>query len=769
MLISDFLDSVRQIIIPVMGGDHIRQAAILIASGSNTPDILRMDKLEAESSQLLITVIDRDGFSEKISPGKDDIPERYVWLEMNHNGSGRIIASHSFYLFGFVYNLIENWKERDASIYEKGSFIVPAFGRHRTAYDYFLTQEGRICRGFDRESYVREMASAGFTHLEVNGLGYPMGLESGVGGEAYPMFYTYCPALDQFVYSELNKGLYPHYYLEANFRFMKENARLAVKYGLIPGMLCFEPRSVPEEFFTKYPMLRGARVDHPFRSFKPRYNMTITHPRVREHYAEMLGKIMNEIPELGFINIWTNDSGAGFEHTKSLYVGRNGGAYLIREWKDDEEIASLAGENALRFFRTLRNEGRKHNPDFRVITRMESFYGEHDTIISGLKDNLDIETSSLIQKGWEMPYSHPNYPEQKDINAGSVYQRDFYDDETISIEKLKENGSDTSVYFGYGPHVMFAPLIGIPYPWLTYQRLYQLRRKGVEYLSHMGGSVPPGLAPYNINHHVLRAFQFDYDLDIDHFVNQYALRNAGSKNSENLIAAWKLVEEAILSFPNISSLYSTIGFTWYRLWVRPLVPDIEKIPAGERSYYQNFMCTTPHNPNNVDLSRDVLFRLIDPENAGRMVSQIDSLVWDKIDRAVIVLENGDSGIIHDQKIRIQALRSWLMTQRNIASWINLVYTYMENKNLKEKEKIRRELKNTILKEMANAEDLLNLLDSGVEFMSLTEKGETPLVYGHNIDELLINKLALMTLHMDDEPFIDHNYTARKAGEPINQE
>ena len=52
--------------------------------------------------------------------------------------------------------------------------------------------------------------------LEVNALASPMGLESGPKGEAYPMFYTYCPALDQFVSSSLNEGAYPAWYLSAN-------------------------------------------------------------------------------------------------------------------------------------------------------------------------------------------------------------------------------------------------------------------------------------------------------------------------------------------------------------------------------------------------------------------------------------------------------------------------------------------------------------------------------------------------------------------------
>ena len=313
---------------------------------------------------------------------------------------------------------------------------------------------------------------------------------------------------------------------------------------------------------------------------------------------------------------------------------------------------------------------------------------------------------------------------------------------------------------------MFAPLIGIPYPWLTYQRLAQLDEHGIEFLSHLGGSVPSELAPYNINHNLLNAYQFDADLDPDQFMEAYAIKHAGAENADRLISVWKLTEEAILAFPNVSALYSTIGFTWYRLWVRPLVPDIEAIPQEERDYYEDFMCTTPHNPNNVDLSRDVLFHLIKAEKAKLMVNRIDESVWVKLDQAIQLLGEAAEGILFDQKIRLQALRCWMMTQRNVASWVELVYGYMDSQNVNDKNLCRIKLKETIEKEIQNSEDLLSLLNSGIEFMALTDQGETPLVYGSNISELLVKRMDLMNRHIEDEPFIDHDYIERKAGEPI---
>ncbi|MBU2690215.1 MAG: hypothetical protein KJ970_04745 [Candidatus Eisenbacteria bacterium] len=699
--------------------------------------------------------------------------EQGLNFQIRSDGSGGITAANGGIILGFLSYLTSHLGERDVAAVENGCAFRPAFQWQRSTYDFFLNQEGRVQRGMDREAYFRRLAASGFTHVEINGLAFPMGLESGPKGETYPMFYTYCPALDQFVYSVLNKGLYPYYYLSANLDNLKKNAALALKYGLIPGLLCFEPRSVPEEFFARYPMLRGARVDHPFRSFKPRYNMTITHPKVREHYAEMLTKLLVEVPELDYLSIWTNDSGAGFEYTKSLYVGRNGGAYLIREWNDDNDIARAAGDNALRFFRLLRDTARAINPCFRVITRMESFYGEHEVIWEGLGDHLDVETSSLMAKGWETPYIHPKYPDSKMIHSGSIHQTAFDQREEDLVAGLESKGSHAHFYLATGPNAMFAPLLGIPYPTLSYKRLKTLYDGGVRFLSHLGGTYPEELVPFNVNHEIFGAFQFDPELNINEILFHLAHKWAGPSGAEDLMAAWSLTEEAILAFPNVTPLYSAFGFVWYRLWVRPFVPNIEAIPDAERAYYQDFMCTTPHNPNNIDLSRDVLFQLMTPETCRRSLARIDKHLWKPIDQAISILKANTKRaqdltnpipILEDTLVRLEALRCWFMTQRNTAAWVAGVYGYMQAQSEAEKESNRILIKEMITKEIENTNKLLELFKTGIAFMALSGAGETPLIYGSNIEENLGRRVALMRRHIDDEPYIDFQYTEKKAGE-----
>lgn len=703
--------------------------------------------------------------------GRDD--SELAYLQLSPNAAGALLASKPNLLYSFMRYVVEHLAQRDAAMFVDGKIFPTAFNWQRVSYDYFLVQEGRVQRGMDKERYIRELARLGFTHIEVNGLAFPMGLETGPKGEVYPMFYTYCPALDQFVYTELNKGIYPLYYLSANLANLKENARLARKYGLTPGLLCFEPRSVPEEFFARYPMLRGARVDHPFRSFKPRYNMTIAHPRVREHYAEMMRKLMNEVPELGFLAVWTNDSGAGFEHTKSLYVGRNGGAYLIREWKDDEEIAKVAGENALRFLRLLRDAAREVNPDFRVMTRLESFYGEHDTVWAGLGEGLDVEAATLLARGWDVPYAHPQYPENKAINAGTVYQSDFDAREKKLQDELAAKGALAHFYFTAGPHIMFDPLIGVPYPKLTYRKLRNMHQGGVRYLAHSGGTFPPELVPFNVNHEISWRYLFDAEMDVEVELDGLARKWAGERFYRHLLEAWDLTEEAILAFPIVTPLYASFGFTWYRLWVRPFVPNLDAIPDEEKAFYQDFMCSTPHNPNNVDLSRDVLFYLTTPEKSELDVQRIDRYLWDPLDKAIERLECvcddataelGQRNVILDQLVRLRALRCWFMTQRNVAAWVGSVHGYMNARTVAKRKYYRDMVRDLMAKEIENTERLKELWQSPVAFMSLTDKGETPLMYGDNLGELLDRRIALMRQHMDDEPFIETTYMERRAAE-----
>ncbi|MGD2295730.1 MAG: hypothetical protein PVF22_07830 [Candidatus Aminicenantes bacterium] len=727
-----------------------------------------------EHGVLSVAVMDRTEV-QRISGKKMDIPveKEWVYFSMDQGFNGVLASSRPCFLYAAFSYITDNLLDADVSEYNPW-FRCLSFSVEKSTFDLFLTQYARLIRRFQPEVSIRENARMGFSHIEVNALAFPQPVEEGVKGEFYSDFYTYCPALDQFVSSRLNQGIYDEDYLKANLMHLKKNALLAVRFGLAPGLLCFEPRSVPEAVFQRYPTIRGARVDHPFRSLKPRYSLSLAHPLTQRHYAEMLTKLLEEVPELEYLTIWTNDSGAGFEHTKSLYAGRNGGAYLIREWKSDEKISRAATKNIIDFFKLLRSTACRINPRFRVITRLESFYGEREFLWPGLKDRIDVEANTLLSRGWESPYVHPRY---KDIPVlGSALHNRVSEKEKNPLQELESRKSLCYFYHFFGPHGNHEPLLGIPFPWLVHEKILSLSRAGIQALAHVGGIPPPDKVPYAVNHEVFRNFQFDKDLNIDDTIFDIAVQYAGPEYAEALVQGWRNIDLSVRSFVPLS-IYTHYGVVWQRLFVRPLVPDIDSIPEEDRAYYERLMCTSVHNPNKIDLSKDVLFELIPRDYARKAVELIDGNVWDPLETALRLFKqnwikakkSGNAAaslVFEDQSYRCRALRCLFLTLRNTAVWVYAVREYLETSNPEIKNRCREKLDEMMDSEIQNCRDLLALWEeSPAEWMIVSGEGETPFIYGDNFPELLEKKIKLMEGYRHLEPRVDPDYMFRVKNDP----
>ncbi len=741
----------------------------LIEFLSPETEVLSVDHSDmvAEPGTLCVAVALQDILQKKVKVSPSSGRE-WVHFSCKENGKAWLASSKPYFLYAMFSYLVENLLDHDLDRVKHWTKEM-SFAVEKSTFDLFLTQYARLIRDFSPQHYIRQYARLGFTHIEVNALGSTFPHEKSVPGEFYADFYTYCPGLDQYVTSHLNRGLYPEDYLAANLQLLKKYAREAVKYGLVPGLLCFEPRSVPESFFKKYPTLRGARVDHPFRSYRPRYNLSTAHPVVQEHYAELMGNLMREIPDLGFITIWSNDSGAGFEHTKSLYVGRNGGAYLIREWKSDDKIAEAAALNIIRFLKVLRDAASRINPEFRVITRLESFYGERAYLWPDLADRIDVEAHSLLTEGWESNYPHPVYGDVKVM--GSALHNSLVKEEERPIQDLHKRGSRSLFYHSFSCHTNHEPLLGIPFPWLTYDKLLALYSCNVSALSHIGGLQPPGKVPYPVNQDLFRYFQFDPDLDVDQTIRKIATSYAGGENTEELVQGWRWIDLAIRSFVPLS-IYTHYGTVWQRLLVRPLVPDMDRIPEIQREYYEKHMCTSLHNPNRVDLARDVLFELVSKEYAQKSFLRIDENVWDPLGQAIDLFENritasatGETEtaplVFQDQWFRTRALRCLFNTLRNTAVWIYAVHEYLETSDAALRKNCRKLLNEMMEREIHNSKEMLELWEqSPVEWIIISGSVETPFIYGENFGDLLERKIDLMEKHKNDDPRIDPDYMYR---------
>jgi len=682
---------------------------------------------------ILIAEEDPDPLPEGVDGDRD-----WMFFRMGPSGGGVLTASAAHLLYALYSRAKEDWLDEDVARFESGEAFSALF---RWCPSASLTGEiALIGRGFDRERYVRECARLGCSHLAVNGLATLFTPEPWTEGEVYPVFYRHGPALDQFVSSRLNKGIYPEDYLHANLTVLKRNVELAVRYGMSPGLWCVEPRSVPEELFRRYPMLRGARVDHPFRSFRPRYNLSTVHPVVQEHYAELMRNLLEEVPELGYMMVASNDSGAGFEHTRNMYAGRNGGAYLIREWKSDEEVAEAAGGNVIRFLQVLRNAAEEVHPGFRVVFGVGCVAPERHVVWRGFGEGIDPADSLA------------SLPKEERVN-------------------LEERGSMAHVSAPITAG--FNPLIGIPSPWLTYENLECLVQEDIDVLVTAGEVAEPSMAPWCVNQEVWRAAHLSGPADVDEVVAAAARRWVGPDLADRLIEAWRGADAAVRAYSPRLFLWADYGFVPYRLWVRPLIPDIEQVSEEDRAYYEAFMLSVPNNPTRVDLSRDILFDLNSPEEALEIVRAMDACVWEPLDGAIRILSETAASIPQeeparevfvDQRDRLRALRCWLRTQRSTAAWIAGVPGYLKAQDETVRTERRQLLREMVEQEIENTRDFLELWEtSSVHFMVVSTEGENTFMYGENFGDLLRRRIELMEGRGDDEPYIDLDFMWRVPG------
>jgi hypothetical protein len=375
------------------------------------------------------------------------------------------------------------------------------------------------------------------------------------------------------------------------------------------------------------------------------------------------------------------------------------------------------------------------NPDFRLICDLAPFYAERKYIVPELGDDIDAgEFGSFAEALSEA--------EQAALN------------EAGAMTHLKADIGDNNV-------------IGVPFPLLVHERLLQAFKNGTRVL--LASSTPHSLAPYDINGEVLRAVQLSPERPLEEVVALCAKRWGGEDNADALIELWRLSDAAVRAFPAGVPL-GTFAFPWFRLWVRPFVPNIDALPEDERAYYERFLLATFNNPARVDLNNDMMWNFLSAGGAGEKKSGIDAAVFPPLARAIeqcaglldrLSGENRVRAVFLDLHDRLLAARSYFSTMRNMLAWIEGVHGYLEAGTPEEKNRCRALSHDMANRELENAKSLLSLWQhSTTDFMPVSLMGETIHSYSENFGELLEKKIRLMEQHLDDEPYVDPAYMWR---------
>jgi hypothetical protein len=214
---------------------------------------------------------------------------------------------------------------------------------------------------------------------------------------------------------------------------------------------------------------------------------------------------------------------------------------------------------------------------------------------------------------------------------------------------------------------------------------------------------------------------------------------------------------------------STFAFPWFRLLIRPFVPDIDAIPEDQRAFYERYLLATFNNPARIDLNNDMMWNFLTVPEAAEKKRLIDQNVLvplgTAIDRCREISGNGSTegsaNLFRDLRDRLRAARCFYGTMRNTMAWTESVHGYCQSSAPEAKRRCRDLCRDMVEHELGNARELLRLWqESRVDFMPVSAREESLHIYGENFGEHVKRKIALMERHRDDEPKVDPEYMWR---------
>ena len=157
----------------------------------------------------------------------------------------------------------------------------------------------------------------------------------------------------------------------------------------------------------------------------------------------------------------------------------------MRAWRPDEEIARLAAENVIRYYRMLRDAAREVNPDFQLMTGLKNIAEEQTPILAGMDTGINLQTQS----------------QRSDVDDAE-WQQTRAELEGRGAHVLTDTNATGSNY-----------ILGMPSPWWTAQRLAEQVSQGYERIDvYLNASY---FAPFDPNREIIAAMQFDAQLDVD--------------------------------------------------------------------------------------------------------------------------------------------------------------------------------------------------------------------------------------------------------------
>lgn len=659
-----------------------------------------------------------------------NIPDHPKWDIICEGDNGTwVVTGATLFAASHAALTLVDWLRWDVPLPEPFRKIrKPVFRSMKSEADGYSTRWSRGADGFDMQKHVADAARVGIEALEVNIIpdAVPVQVkERRRYADMYQWWCTYAIALDMYFESDLTRGTYTRDMLNRNFNKLKASSELCKAWGITPTFIAFEPRFWPERLYDKYPDLRGPRVDNPRFSAEPEYAPDINHPLVRQHYAEMMTQLMEAIPYIGVFSVYSQDSNAGFPWAEKLYAGPNG---PVAGRQKPVEV----GVN--NFMTTLRDAGRKINPDLQLtVCTHQGWYApdEIERIVEILPEDIGVSLRAT--------------PENLKL-----------------VNNIRSWGKEPQVNIGglSNPWKTLGPILGIPSPWNTFEKLSDIFSKGkVKDLILGGGIQTEVFVPDFINNEVIRSFKFEGpELDVDALIGQRA--SAWTKNkseAEALVKAWRLCDSVVRDTKPLAWTVNFIsGRTCWRRLVKPIVPNQSLLTTEDKSYYERFEFTVGQtDPGWIDNFYMAWTRMVKDNNAYEAIGKFDNILLPKLVEAIDILNscNHLSETSRDVRDRISAFYHMLCTDRNLIEVQEAIHACLaEDKMNPENSPHRDRIRSAMEKEIDNVSRFIKLLEgSPSTLIPVTSGVETTFLHRAPFSYLLKLKIDRMKRHLNDPP------------------
>jgi hypothetical protein len=590
------------------------------------------------------------------------------------------------------------------------------------------------------DAFMATLAEAGVTHVQVNHLPDLLHPESlNQPDNFYLSFANFGPPLDLFVASSLNRGLYPELYLDRNRRILVRFAEGARRHGLQPLLYLCEPRFVPERFFQRHPTLRGPRVDNPTCSTRPLYALCTDLPEVRAHYREMLSTVLDLVPDLSMISIFTSDSGSGFDYNPDTYAGPNGAGFN-RRYPIERRVLDFLG--------LLLEEGQRVNPAFTV------------NLTSGFSPALRARILALAPEGI-VGSVYGLYDWEGGLEEHWAYHQAMFAPETLDRDAARaarmadmQERFDVAATKGRSPVVHAElptydyprPLRYTPHPFEVVRLAKANAALGATRLSLWGRISPKTLVPWDANLAALHAANAAIDADPAVLVRAIAAEWVGEAYADVLTSAWAKCDAAITTRPLWDHAFTGRKDTL----PGPLAPDPAAVTPAERAYYRTIQLDdleqtnglgyyVPHQPD--EMVREYILRTLYEGGTFPLLAEALAL----LEGALVTAAGQAAAVLAQQRDHI---RCFALYMRSSYNWLEAGRYIVPGAG----QVAGRPLPEIIDDEIRVTENLIALLDGRADMFLCTFFTDAMTdIPGPGFVDQLRQRIAVMRAHRDDPP------------------